>query len=285
MIQDIGLDRYHNEYRNSTPSEDSRILCYKGRELLALVQDGELSFLTYGQVKKSRPELDGQYRYLFAVDHTEYYLIEEPLIRDSLEEGLFPGASWEPLEILRTAQPKEAAFAGVTGSQLAGWYESRRYCPKCGKQMVHDGRERMMRCESCGQMEYPKISPAVIVGVTKGDKILLTKYAGRSFKKYALIAGFAEIGETIEETVKREVMEEVGLRVKNIRYYKSQPWSFTSTLLMGFFAEVDGPDEIRLDEEELSVAEWCARDQVPEDDGVSLTREMMGVFKRGNVPE
>ncbi len=284
MIQDIGLDRYHNEYRNSTPSEDSRILCYRGREILVRYREGQLTFLTYGEVSERRPELDGRYLYLFAVDDTEYYLIAEPLLHDSVEQGMFPDISWEPLEIVRTAGPKEEAFAGVTGFQLAGWYGSHRYCPKCGGQMVHDARERMMRCESCGQTEYPKISPAVIVGVTKGDQILLTKYAGRTFKKYALIAGFAEIGETIEETVKREVMEEVGLRVKNIRYYKSQPWSFTSTLLMGFFAEADGEDEIRMDANELSVAEWCLREQVPEDDGISLTREMMRVFKTGMIP-
>lgn len=92
----------------------------------------------------------------------------------------------------------------------------------------------MMRCEHCGQMEFPKICPAVIIGVTDGNRLLMSKYAGRDYKKYALIAGFAEIGETIEETVQREVMEEVGLKVKNLRYYKSQPWSFSDTLLFGF---------------------------------------------------
>lgn len=87
-----------------------------------------------------------------------------------------------------------------------------------------------MRCPDCGQMEYPKISPAVIVGILHKDKILMSKYAGRdNITYYALIAGFTEIGESIEETIRREVMEEVGLKVKNIRYYKSQPWSFSET--------------------------------------------------------
>ncbi|MCD7954424.1 MAG: NAD(+) diphosphatase [Lachnospiraceae bacterium] len=196
----------------------------------------------------------------------------------------FPGYSWEKIERMRTVGPKEAAFAGVTGLQLYEWYQSRRFCPACGKHMVHSEKERMMHCPSCGQIEYPKICPAVIVAVTDGDRILLTKYAGRSFRNYALIAGFAEIGETLEETVEREVLEEVGLRVKNIRYYKSQPWSFTDTLLTGFFAEVDRDTHIRMDEKELSVAKWCTREEVPEDDGVSLTREMMDVFKSGKQP-
>ena len=109
--------------------------------------------------------------------------------------------------------------------------------------------------------------------MTKGDEILLTRYAGRSYKKYALIAGFAEVGETIEETVHREVMEEVGLKVKNLHYYKSQPWSASSTLLMGFFCEADGDDEIRLDQSEP----WLSEDtliehQVPSDFSVLSDR-------------
>ena len=149
--------------------------------------------------------------------------------------------------------------------------------------MKHDEKERMVKCTSCGQMEYPKICPAVIVGVTDGNRLLLTKYAGRAHTNYALIAGFAEIGESIEDTVRREVMEEVGLHVKNIKFYKSQPWSFTDTLLMGFYCEVDGLEDITLDEEELSVAEWFEREEIPvHQKTVSLTNEMILNFKAGN---
>lgn len=129
-------------------------------------------------------------------------------------------------------------------------------------------------------MEYPKISPAVIVGVTDGNRLLMSKYADREYKKYALIAGYAEIGETIEETVKREVMEEVGLKVKNIRFYKSQPWSFTDTLLLGFYADLDGEDKITLDREELALAEWFDREDIPiTERNISLTNEMILHFK------
>ena len=140
----------------------------------------------------------------------------------------------------------------------------------------------MMLCPSCGQMEYPKICPAVIVAVLDGERILLTKYAGRSYTRYALIAGFAEIGETIEQTVHREVMEEVGLRVKNLRFYKSQPWSFSDTLLMGFYCDLDGEDRITLDQDELAVAEWFNRGQIPAPElDISLTSEMMMRFQNG----
>ena len=132
---------------------------------------------------------------------------------------------------------------------------------------------------------FSHIQPAVIVGITNGDKIILSKYEGRSFKRYALIAGFAEIGETIEETVHREVMEEVGLKVKNLRYYKSQPWSFSSSLLFGFFCDVDGDDTLTVDHEELSMAQWVERDKIPDQgNNISLTKEMMILFRDGKEP-
>lgn len=139
----------------------------------------------------------------------------------------------------------------------------------------------MLFCPGCGNMIFPKIAPAVIVCVTDGDRILMSKYANREFKKYALIAGFTEIGETAEETVAREVMEEVGLRVKNIRYYKSQPWGLDSNLLLGFFCDLDGDDTISMDAQELSDARWFYRDKMPaHNDGISLTTEMMDVFEK-----
>ena len=112
------------------------------------------------------------------------------------------------------------------------------------------------------------------------------KYAGRdNITYYALIAGFTEIGESIEETIRREVMEEVGLKVKNIRYYKSQPWSFSETVLMGFFVDLEGDDEtITLDTEELATAEWFTREDAPPQPlNISLTSEMIWQFKNGKV--
>ncbi len=142
----------------------------------------------------------------------------------------------------------------------------------------------MMRCPQCKTMEFPRICPAAIIAVTDKNRILLSKYAGRTYKRYALLAGYTEIGETMEETVRREVMEEVGLRVKNIRYYKSQPWGLTETLLMGFYCELDGSDEICLDREELALAEWFEREDIPvEPMRDSLTNEMIMKFKNKEV--
>ena len=155
----------------------------------------------------------------------------------------------------------------------------------CTEALRDSETERALICPECGRIRYPKICPAVIVAVRSGEKLLLTKYAGRAFTRYALVAGFTEIGETLEQTVAREVMEEVGLKVKNIRYYKSQPWGIDGNILMGFYCDLDGDDTIHLDESELSVGQWHTRGSIPaKDDSYSLTREMIRVFDEGLHP-
>ncbi|MCC8152746.1 MAG: NAD(+) diphosphatase [Tannerellaceae bacterium] len=217
-------------------------------------------------------------------------LIEEPIYYFSIDNQTYFGLkNWNKIpegfhltdiNIFRDMSPRQEAFAGVTAFGLAGWYTNHRYCGRCGQKMKQHPKERMLQCTSCSNSEYPKISPAVIVGVINGNKLLLTKYANRPYTNYALIAGFAEIGETIEQTVHREVMAEAGIKVKNIRSYNSQPWGFTDCLLMGFFAELDGDDKITMDKEELAVAEWISRENMEAGNvALSLTGEMIEYFR------
>ena len=132
-------------------------------------------------------------------------------------------------------------------------------------------------------MTTSRINPAVIVGVIRGDCLLITRYR-TGFAHNALVAGFAEIGETLEETVAREVMEETGIRVKNIRYYKSQPWGIASDILMGFYCDVDGDDTIRRDDRELKYAEWIPKKEIRlQSSDYSLTNEMMQCFRDGRI--
>ena len=277
MIQDIAPHTYHNEYKPVAPDKESHILAYEEGKIL-MKKDGETMTLpSFGELEGKVENL--YYIYLFSIDEEHFYLIPD------LDTRLLPGYQFEITRVLRTAEPQYLAFAGITGYQLFQWYSKRRFCGCCGKPMLHSQKERMMECPSCGNQEYPVLCPAVIVGITNGDKIILSKYEGRRFKRYALIAGFAEIGETIEETVHREVMEEVGLKVKNLRYYKSQPWSFSGTLLFGFFCDVDGDDTLTVDHEELSMAQWVERDKIPDQgNNISLTKEMMMLFRDGKEP-
>ena len=162
------------------------------------------------------------------------------------------------------------------------WYRDNVFCGRCGAKTVHDKKERMKRCPHCGNLIFPKIAPAVIIGLIYEDSILISTYADRPYKGRALLAGFCEIGETPEQTVVREVQEEVGLRVKNIRYFDSQPWGFDSNLLLGYYCEVDGATSITMDETELATAHFVKRDKIEEDKNLlSLTATMIDRFRKG----
>ena len=278
MIQDIYPHQLNNHYDPGvqTKKEDTLLCIVNGRILVeeTCFEENELRF---PRVKDLADEYVADIRYLFAIDDSRYFLCDHLLEQKDIPEGY----AYVDEKSLRKEGigPDEALFAAVTGKHLADWYRDTKFCGRCGHEMQHSKTERAMVCPACHYTAYPRIMPAVIVGVTNGDKLLITRYR-TGFRYNALIAGFTEIGETMEETVQREVMEEAGIRVKNIRYYKSQPWSFSSTLLCGFFCDVDGDTSITLDTNELALAEWFARENIPvEDDGISLTREMIRVFK------
>ena len=273
MFQDIFPHVYHNEFSRKSPTEDDHILIFSDRGLLCRVDKGALQLPTVGELGADCPQ------YLFTIDETAYYL----------QEGAAPeaAAGWFYLETrgLRDCTPDEHLFAMAAAESLWRWYRGNRFCGRCGSEMEHGEKERSQVCPACGNTVYPKICPAVIVAVHDGDRLVLTRYRGRPFKKYALIAGFNEIGESIEDTVHREVLEEVGLRVKNLRFYKSQPWVFTDSLLMGFYAQLDGDDAITIEEDELSEGQWFHRDSIPADySPISLTGEMIETFRRGAEP-
>lgn len=273
MIQDIYPKIYHNEYQDMKPAENDFILVFHKNTVLLRFQNDKLRYPTL----KEMSGFPCEYYYLFSIDNYKYFLAHPTAenLTISLE-----GYRYEDIRIFRTASSRHTAFAGVTGHHLFEWYQTNQFCGRCGHKMAPDHKERMLFCPDCRNMVYPRISPAVIVGVINKDKILMSKYAGRAYTNYALIAGFTEIGESAEQTVAREVMEEVGLKVKNIRYYKSQPWAFSGSLLMGFFCELEGSDAIRLDTSELAEAGWFSRDEITlEDDHISLTREMIMAFK------
>lgn len=212
----------------------------------------------------------------------------------------------------RVILEKNQVFLLMTALQLNNWYVDNRYCGRCATKTVRSPKERALVCPECHRTIYPRILPAVIVAVTYYNKeqdthkVLLTKYSpktGHAFPYYALVAGFTEIGETLEECVRREVMEETGLKVKNIRYYKSQPWGVVDDLLMGFYCEWDeeaqrkaasdaseslfdtnGDPVIHLDKNELRTGVWLTPEEMTlQPDAYSLTNEMMLLFKSESI--
>ena len=272
MIQDIAPHRFDRAYVIDKPHAHDIALCVRKGKVL-LQTDGPLWALPrFGTAIPTEDAL-----HVFSLDGVDCYLARTP---DTVPEGM----AYVEVSGIRSLRPMEVAFAAITAVQLHRWYGARQFCGRCGHKMKPSDIERAMVCPACGQIEYPKICPAVIVAVTHGDKLLLTRYANRPFRGYALIAGFVEIGETLEDTVHREVMEEVGLKVKNLRYYKNQPWAFTDTLLTGFYCELDGDPAITLDHNELCEGVWLRRDEIPSrENDVSLTAEMIERFRKGEA--
>lgn len=279
MIQDIFPYVFHNEFEIKTPETDSYFLYFlDGRLLLNKKESAKIP--QFEDLKSLGEEAMSHSDYLFSIDQMDFFLIDETRVALAETDSL----AFYQTGRIRDLEPMWVSFAAVSAMQLHRFYGSSRFCGCCGSPMMKSKKERSMVCSSCGNTVYPKISPAVIVAVTHNGKLLLTKYAGREYTRYALIAGYTEFGETLEETVSREVMEEVGLRVKNIRYYKNQPWGFSDSILVGYWAELDGSPQVCLDETELSTAEWMAPEDIPDDfTNLSLTHEMILLFKNGKV--
>lgn len=275
MIQEIAPHRYDNHYEPLPPSPEDTVFLFAPPQMLA--REGEGREIRFPRLKDFA-RLPGELIYLFSIDGEKFFLAQPD------GEWEAPGFSLLHTGAIRGCTPPELSFAAATAMQLSRWYRDNRFCGRCGGEMARDTKERMLYCPRCKNTVYPKISPCIITGITDGDRILLTKYARSGYNHYALVAGFCEIGESFEETLRREVAEEVGLEVENIRYWNSQPWSFSDSLLAGFFCDVRGSRTPRLVDGELKEASWFSRAEIPvSDDGVSLTRAMIEAFRQGKA--
>ena len=278
MIQEIAPKTFDPAFRRQKPEDRDFLLHYEYNKVMLKREGDRLMIPTVGELLEEAPEIAAKAEYLFSIDDRAYFGMPDMAVPE------FGGYVMEGMQIFRKFDPMYQGFAGITGGQIYRFRESRKFCGRCGQRMEYSQTERAMVCPGCKQTEYPKISPAVIVAITNGDKLLMSRYAHGTYRHFALIAGYVEVGETFEECVRREVMEEVGLRVKNIRYYKSQPWAFSDSVMIGFTAELDGDDTIRLQEEELSEAGWYTRDQVEDySPCISVGHEMMRAFKSGTL--
>jgi NAD+ diphosphatase len=173
-----------------------------------------------------------------------------------------PPADAPTLRALLAESPPGLAHAAGRAAQLLEWDAGHRFCGRCGAATGAAAEELVRVCPRCGASWYPRIAPAVIMVVERGEEVLLARRAGVTRPTYSCLAGFVEPGETLEEAVVREVREEAGVEVSDVRYAGSQPWPFPSQLMVGFTAGYAG-GEIRIDERELAEARWFRRDALP----------------------
>ena len=293
MYQDIAPKFFDNQYKGSKAAgPEDFVFCFRGREVL--VKESGRCF----EYPKAAAWKDYEgFRYLFSIDEADYYLAPEGALPELIApEGGFPAKDGEPADTDAPAfafrnvqqlyryrmEPMEGVLAAFTAFQLRNWYVNNAFCGRCGKPTSHHKALRALSC-GCGNLIFPKVAPAIMTAVIDGDRVLVTKYANATYDYLSLIAGFNEIGESLEATVAREVKEEVGLDVKNIRYYGSQPWGLADNLMVGYFCELDGdPDSIELDRTELKESLWLKREEIPEDlNDYTMAYEMLLKFKAG----
>ncbi|EXB33725.1 NAD(+) diphosphatase [Acinetobacter radioresistens] len=179
---------------------------------------------------------------------------------DAIPEGLHLVPIRQLISLWSRSQFEQASRA----VQLLEWRRNHKFCSHCGHETEVHPLEYAMICSTCRYRQYPRVQPCVITIITRGeDEILLAQSVRNKGKMYGLIAGFVEVGETLEDAVRRETLEEVGLHLKNIRYLASQPWPFPSNLMLAFHAEYESGD-IKLQEEEISDARFFRFDKLPE---------------------
>ncbi len=288
MIQDIAPKKLELPYKNVSPLADDTVFVFRGntkredRALLHVTEDGHILLPTLQQLRDAGAICEeSPIQYLFAIDGKEYFLLNNGG-RDDISLN---GFSYQSIRTFSDgAVVDHTSLAGMTAYHLFFWYRDNMFCGRCGHKTVPFSTERAVQCPECGNLVFPKLMPAVIMLVKDGEKVLVSRYKGREYTGLALLAGFCEVGESMEQTVTREVEEEVGIKVKNITYFASQPWGIDSNLLAGFYADADGDTTIHRDNTELSAAEWIDRTELPEyKNTAALTMAMMEAFRKGEI--
>ena len=223
-------------------------------------------------------------RYMGTIDGRHCYCAE-------VSDDLLPaGAAFRGLRYLYGRIDENFHKVAMRAVHLIEWDKNERFCGRCGAETKDKTDANAKECTHCGHVTFPRISPAVIVLVEKDGKALLARASRFAEEMYSVLAGFVEPGESLEETVQREIEEEVGIKVKNIRYFGSQPWPFPDSLMIGFTAEYES-GEMKIDGLEIERAEWFDPRALPRIPGrISIARKLIDWFvetKLGtsNAPE
>lgn len=241
-------------------------------QVLVRPGNGGPSFL--GSEERHALSLGGSSGFYLGATDTQACLLEHGDASAPVPEGL----EWVDLRALFGVVEEELFWAAGRANHLAVWDRAHRCCGACGTDLAHVESEWAKACPSCGQTYYPQISPAIIVSVVDGDRILLARNRHYRHAFFSVLAGFVEPGEDLESAVHREVQEEVGVTLKNLRYFGSQPWPFPNSLMIGFTAEYAG-GEICPDPSEILEARWFSRGRLPEiPSSVSIARQLIDAF-------
>jgi NAD+ diphosphatase len=215
-------------------------------------------------------------QYLGLLDDRHCYSVElEP------DTPAPPSMAFEGLRQLFDRLDHDLFAVAGRAIQVMAWDRDHQFCGRCGSPLDRLATERAKCCPQCGLHVYPRIAPCIIVRISRGDELLLARGHKWPPGRFSVIAGFVEPGETLEEAVAREVREEVGVQVKNVRYFGSQPWPFPHSLMIGFTAEYAGGD-LRIEEAEIEDAGWFSLNNLPVlPTRISIARQLIEAFING----
>ena len=254
------------------PPENAFWFLFRKQHFMVIQEGGNTRIPEAADLEKTDLSTDGQH-FFGMLNDRPCYVAE--MRRDAVVPDIFTAV--ELRQVFRRFETDGVQAAGLAGHLLA-WHRNHQYCSRCGKANEDKGDERAKICPACGLVNYPRLSPAIIVAVVRNEQILLAHSPRFPDDFYSVLAGFVEPGETLEDCVMREVLEEVGISVKNIRYFGSQPWPFPDSLMVGFTAEYAG-GEIKEDGVEISHAGWFSKDSLPHiPPKISISRELIDWF-------
>lgn len=277
MIHEISPNKFNNQFLSVKNFTDHDYIFYYNENSL-LLKNSEDDFKIPRRKDFQTIIETTETIFLFTLNDSSCFLIDDC---PTVDPDKF---SYKEINFFRSYKDPAIAWASIVGFQLMNWYSQNRFCGKCGSKTELKTDERAIYCTTCSHMVFPKISPAIIVAITCNDKILLASNSNFKANWYSLIAGYVDIGESLEETVGREVKEEVGLDVKNIKYYKSQPWPFSGSMMIGFFAEADDKQCVTIDNKEITSAAWFKRGNLPNHPPtLSIAGEMIEKFEKGEL--
>lgn len=256
MIHEIAPHVLDNQFKIQDPKPNDYCLVYNGSKSLLKKEGHGYALPTVAEIQKLGFE-DFEGHYLLNIDERAFFLLAVA------EDFVAPeGYEFTGNRAFRPMAPVER-LGGATAAHIAHWEALNKFCGKCGNVTIRGEKERSIICPKCGNVVYPRISPVVIVAVRNGDKLLMAHNIDNPNPRLFLISGFVEVGESLEQAAHREVMEEAGLKIKNLKYFGSQPWAFSDSLIAGWTAELDGDDTIHMQAEELSEALWVKREDIP----------------------
>jgi NAD+ diphosphatase len=262
-------------------SEAAWWFAFQDNKLLVQQQSSQLTIPSLVDFAELRLPVLRQH-YLGQLDSQHCYTVE-------LAEGVIPpeGTAFEGLRQVYGRLDEDLFWVAGRAVQIIDWDRTHQFCSRCGIRVRTHPTERAKECPQCGLLHFPRLAPAIIVLVERGHEMLLARSRRFPTVMYSTLAGFVEPGETLEQAVAREVKEETGILIKDIRYFGSQPWPFPHSLMIGFTAAYEG-GEITLEDEENIDARWVSADQLPALPGkISIARKLIDWFleKQGPSPE